>query len=344
MPAKASKKGGRVMMAPGSLRPEWGSLRGYVQRLKFLFQSSSFTGALVFSPRKASFCTVKGVNDARERNMMEELLQKYIVLWNLVPHGISQETPSSFLYFVTCGNRETVLKLFKTHSNEKNSAKVLGHYNGNGAVRLLQASDEAVLLERITPGNLLSELVVNHQDDAATRIFCGVVQRLHAAKFEPHDIRSLSVLTAVYEKHLVGSNTILPLAIVQHAKNTFEELCSTQQRLVLLHGDLHHHNILYDDQRSWLCIDPVGYIGEPEFEAAAFLKNPVHPRYYADERVIIRRIRIISETLQVDAQRILLWTYSYYVITLLWNIEDGVFKEEELPMLSVLQKMIASTL
>ena len=275
---------------------------------------------------------------------MEEILQKYIVLWNLVAHGISQETSSSFLYFVTCGNRETVLKLFKTHSDEKDSAKVLGRYNGNGAVRLLQSSGEAVLLERIVPGHSLSELVVNHQDDEATGIYCEVAQRLHTAKFEPHDIRSLSVLTAVYEKHLASGSTIIPPAIVQHAKNTFEELCSTQRRLVLLHGDLHHHNILYDDQRSWLSIDPVGYIGEPEFEAAAFLKNPIHPRYYADEQAITRRIKIISDTLRLDPQRILLWTYSYYVITLIWNIEDGVFKEEELPMLFILQKMIASTL
>jgi len=45
---------------------------------------------------------------------------------------------------------------------------------------------------------------------------------------------------------------------------------------VVLHGDLHHFNILSSGDR-WLAIDPKGIIGEPEFEPAAYLENKIDP-------------------------------------------------------------------
>ena len=188
---------------------------------------------------------------------------------------------------------------------------------------------------------MLSGLVVDGRDDEATRVFCEVSRQLHAAGFEPGGIRPLAGLADTYARHLAGGSTVLPASTVQHARDTWEMLCATQRRSVLLHGDLHHDNLLYDERRGWRCIDPVGYIGEPEFEAAAFLKNPLSPRYCADERIVHRRTTIMADVLGLDPQRILRWAYSYYVASLIWGIEDAVFEREHLLMLSVLEKFVA---
>ena len=45
-------------------------------------------------------------------------------------------------------------------------------------------------------------------------------------------------------------------------------------RHTLVHGDLHHHNVLRS-KRGWLAIDPKPMLGEPEYDVASFLWNPL---------------------------------------------------------------------
>src|SRR6266567_3540278 len=43
---------------------------------------------------------------------------------------------------------------------------------------------------------------------------------------------------------------------------------------VLVHGDLHHDNVLSSARAGWLAIDPKGVAAEPAYETAAMLRNP----------------------------------------------------------------------
>jgi streptomycin 6-kinase len=49
----------------------------------------------------------------------------------------------------------------------------------------------------------------------------------------------------------------------------------------LVHGDLHHHNVLRRGA-GWAAIDPQPAIGEPEYDVATFLWNPVGAAPTAD--------------------------------------------------------------
>jgi streptomycin 6-kinase len=46
------------------------------------------------------------------------------------------------------------------------------------------------------------------------------------------------------------------------------------RRDTLVHGDFHHHNILRDGDR-YLAIDAKAMLGEPEYDVASFLWNPL---------------------------------------------------------------------
>ena len=48
---------------------------------------------------------------------------------------------------------------------------------------------------------------------------------------------------------------------------------STSKETVVLHGDLHHWNILSSEREPYLIIDPKGYFGDPGYEVGAFLAN-----------------------------------------------------------------------
>jgi streptomycin 6-kinase len=108
------------------------------------------------------------------------------------------------------------------------------------------------------------------------------------------------------------------------AEATFFDLANSMSRPVLLHGDLHHENILASDRDGWLAIDPQGVIGEPAYEAGAFLRNPMpsfldRPKL---EEVLARRIQLFSETLGLDPIRLRGWGFAQAVLAAVWSIED----------------------
>jgi streptomycin 6-kinase len=111
---------------------------------------------------------------------------------------------------------------------------------------------------------------------------------------------------------------------VRTARQTYLDLCASQRHRRLLHGDLHHENILFDDHRGWLAIDPKGVIGELEFEIGTVLLNPIaHPALFASRTVVQRRVDIFQRVLQLDNERILRWAFARAVLSAVWSWEDG---------------------
>jgi streptomycin 6-kinase len=120
-----------------------------------------------------------------------------------------------------------------------------------------------------------------------------------------------------------GAGTIPP-DLIGRAISCFQDLASSQGPRRLLHGDLHHHNILFDDRRGWVAIDPKGVIGESAYEIGAALRNPTSdPAVFAVPSIIKRRISIVSERLALDPDRILRWAFAQGVLSAVWRVADG---------------------
>jgi len=87
----------------------------------------------------------------------------------------------------------------------------------------------------------------------------------------------------------------------------------------VLHGDLHHFNILRSDRSGWLAIDPKGPIGDRCFDVCQFLLNP--------RRVPIpvnrRRLDLFCRELDLDAERTRKWCLVHAVLNACWSFEDG---------------------
>ncbi len=76
---------------------------------------------------------------------------------------------------------------------------------------------------------------------------------------------------------------------------------------------------------DWLVIDPKGVIGEPAYEVAAFIRNPIPELLNHDDapNIIHNRITRFSELLELPSQRILDWCFVQTVLSWMWAIEDG---------------------
>src|SRR5262249_53563685 len=112
--------------------------------------------------------------------------------------------------------------------------------------------------------------------------------------------------------------------LLQRACALFGDLAASQGDRKLLHGDLHHDNILWDAARGWVAVDPKGVIGEPAYELGAMLRNPTeNPELFALPSIAARRAGIIAEHLACDADRVLAWGFAQAVLSAVWALDDG---------------------
>ena len=173
---------------------------------------------------------------------------------------------------VTAAGQERVLKLGVPNPELTLEIQALRLYAGSAAVRLLDSDQERgfLLMERLVPGQSLASLA---DDGEATRIAARTMRELWRS-LPPHKpfptVKQWAGGLKRLRKRFNGGAGPFPVRLVDMAERLFEELLSSAGTPVLLHGDLHHFNILSAQDR-WTAIDPKGVAGEPAFEAGALL-------------------------------------------------------------------------
>lgn len=200
-------------------------------------------------------------------------------------------------------------------------------WRGEGCVRLLDADEAsgAVLLERLSPGTMLSELVAT-DDDAATRIAADVMRALwRPPPEEPHrliPLRRWFVELLEHRPRHHGDGRF-PAALLDRAVDMTDALLRSTDAPVVLHGDLHHFNILRAERAQWLAIDPKGLVGDRAFEVAALLRNPAPQA----PPVLQRRLELLTETLGLDPQRTRDWCFAEAVLNAAWSHNASDFDQ-----------------
>ncbi len=222
---------------------------------------------------------------------------------------------------------EAVLKLGVPNPELTSEIEALHIYDGRGAVRLLEADPPggALLLEHLKPGNPLVEL---EDDQKATEIAAQVMQQLWRPVPAEHNLRAVKEWALGLKRlrdHYRGSTGPFPVKLIEQAEALFAELITSTDRLVVLHGDLHHWNILSAQRQPWLALDPKGVVGDRAFEIAAWMHNPVDAvqGWPNLDKILARRLDQFSEILGIDCQRLLGWSIAQTVLSAWWSVEDN---------------------
>lgn len=199
---------------------------------------------------------------------------------------------------------------------------------GDGATAVVEHDTEVGLLvtRRVLPGDDIRPLA-RRDDDTATREIAALASALH------RDQRSASGLPLLREIGVAfdaPEDHRLPRSVVAAAQRIFAELIADDVAKVVLHGDLHHLNVL-NTGSGWRAIDPHGWVGDPAFEAAALLANPRGLVEGGDARGMDghelasrarRRAAIYAEVTGYDEARLRAWGFVGCVIAELWMIES----------------------
>jgi len=199
-------------------------------------------------------------------------------------------------------------------------------YDGRGAVQLLDIDRQhaALLLEALRPGLPLLSVC---DDSEATRVAASVMRRLWRAVERNHAFASAADWAMGFQRlrrQFDGETGPLPKALVMKAEGLFRELLLSSEPQVLLHGDLHHGNILSAEREPWLSIDPKGIVGEPAYDAATLLRSctPIMLAHRRPSNLLSERAAILSAELGFDRTRLLSWGLAQAVLSAWWSIED----------------------
>ncbi len=254
---------------------------------------------------------------------MHPLTEKYSKKW-LLELESETITNSAIICFCQYKNIPAILKIPFSHSDEIEQQVVLAHFKDHGSVPILKSDDNALLLQRLLPGNHLIDLTIEGKDTEATTIFCQVAQKLHQANHSLKGFKSLASLATSFDQYIISDAQQIHHDEIIKARMLFSQLLSSQKSEVLLHGDLHHDNILYDQTLGWLAIDPKGYVGEPAFEAGAWLRNPIkYSKQLVTKEVIAKRITTIVTQTGWSRERIIAWGYVQAILSVIWFVEDN---------------------
>jgi streptomycin 6-kinase len=198
--------------------------------------------------------------------------------WQLTPTTADYTSSYSFVVPVERANGDAaVLKLRVPTRDFLCELNALATYDGEGMCRLLasDAARGAMLLERVHPGVPLLEMGETPESVSAA---AAVMRRLRKPPSPEHPLPPLiDWWRRAYDglrTRSAGGPGPFPPGFVDEADAIYEELFADPAGHVVLHGDLHHWNILSSDRDGWLGIDPTASRALPSARSAPSCSIP----------------------------------------------------------------------
>ncbi|HEY8602530.1 MAG TPA: aminoglycoside phosphotransferase family protein [Thermomicrobiales bacterium] len=252
------------------------------------------------------------------------LLARLAAQWSLT---LAPPFPSIAINYVAPATRPDgapcVLKVSRHIEDTRYEIAALRLWDVEGAVRLLAADAErgALVIERFMPGTELTD-IADVDDDTATGIAARVLTKLWRPAPTVHELCPLDRWCAAYDRNrdaLSGGVEGFPSGLFLHADALRHELLASTVTPTVLHGDLHHHNILATGRAEWLAIDPKGLVGDPCFDVCQFFRNS----HSMPPTVNRRRLDRFCADLGLDRERVKGWCLVHSVLDACWDFEDG---------------------
>ncbi len=258
------------------------------------------------------------------------MFEPYLTQWDLIADGVPIITPAARLLPVLADGKPAMLKL-SHESDERLGGVLMEWWGGDGAARVYAQDGDALLMERATGSASLSDMARTGQDDEACRILCRAAASLHAPRPKP-----LPELTPLRD----WFRALWPAAdahggILVRSAATARMLLADPREVGVLHGDLHHDNVLDFGARGWLAIDPKHLIGERGFDFANIFTNPdladpTRPVATQPGRFAQRMVTVTAAS-GLERRRLLSWVLAWTGLSASWFIgEDDPLVEIDL--------------
>ncbi|KUN63909.1 kinase [Streptomyces canus] len=200
-----------------------------------------------------------------------------------------------------------VLKLAPARARPESERAALAHWEGRGAVQLLEpfAAEGVLLLERLHPDVSVRSL----PEAKALLEAAGALRRLWVEPPGDHVFETVAERTGRQAAVMRGASAEVA-GLVSAALDARESLLAAPPEQRLLHGTFRQSKVLSGVRSPWLAVGPDPVVGECAFDLARLVRDRVEdliasPSGAATTR---RRIKRLAESLEVDQERLRGWT------------------------------------
>jgi streptomycin 6-kinase len=208
-----------------------------------------------------------------------------------------------------------MLKLAR-HPEECRGNRLMAYWGQEGIAPVIASSGNAILMSRAQTSPSLPAMVRSGHDEEATAILCGVADRVHRSSAAAHT--DLVPLGSWFEAlFALERKTRFLTTAARYA----DELLASQTSSVVLHGDLHHGNVLRFGEH-WFPIDPKALIGAAAFDYVNILRNP-NIRVAGDPKRLAQHASIISRLAGIERETLLKWLFAFCGLSAAWHTEAG---------------------
>ncbi len=242
-------------------------------------------------------------------NLLEALREN----WGLSSLAVRPGLTYGLILYAEHRGRPAILKIFAP--GMPFAAEVAWYRAQAAGVPEVWGVDEArgaILLECVRPGTEVAELA----DDVANFTMAAAIRALGQARESDFPFKPVTELASAL-------NTLdgrVPETLLTRAREIFRGRGEGDH---VLHGDVHHHNVLLASEGSFRVIDPHGYRGPRAFEVGCLFHNPVGWRPANLSSALARRVDIMTSELPFTRDEILDWAFAYTLMSVAWSAEDG---------------------
>ncbi|EPZ49257.1 aminoglycoside/hydroxyurea antibiotic resistance kinase [Bacteriovorax sp. BAL6_X] len=266
-------------------------------------------------------------------------MKEYLRKWDLKLVDLVAQTTTANLYLVNSQFGDAILKVFTDigRVDEGGGTLFLKNMQGRSCAKLY-ASDEGAQLLEFLPGRNLNEFSKSAQEDKATDVFVQVIKKIQSSSY--NGLPSYEFLFKEFDKVTFPTHLNEQLAF---GKSLSKKLLETQTQTVLLHGDLHHENIMQNEAGEYVCLDPKGMAGDPAYEIGAILKNPWGlPKISQNLELFNQRVECFVTELGLDRERVVGFAYVHFCLSLLWAVEDGYAYQHQESLINMIFERVAA--
>lgn len=248
-----------------------------------------------------------------------------ITMWGLRDISWLPDVSTAHVGFCVGPGGRAVLKVSIEPGMVGFEAATLGHFGPEICPCVFGVSIEleSILLERFEVAEDLSRLYPDA--DAEVAVWLPIFNSVRSRSEVPEGFATLAQYSDVFDRASSMTHDSEIKALMRHADQRKGILMGDSGENRLLHGDMHHFNILRVVDNGWRLIDPHGVVGNPLYELGAFLRNPWGACYTEPgvRHRLSERVAVLAERLSIPQSVVAEYGFYGAAISVAWSIEEG---------------------
>ena len=262
------------------------------------------------------------------------MVEKYRKQWELSAIEFKAELSNNNLIFFADSKQhgKVIFKILLNNNLDidfDDEILALKLFQGENFCKLYAYSleDRVYVMERIAPADTLYESASRNE---RIKIAGEIFRELHKTGGLPEGM--FPTYTEWFEAGKEGTKNrkdcegLYPY--LKSAERMLADISKTYSRRFLLHGDLHHENILKNETGGYTVMDPKGVIGDPVFDLSRFILDEFRDDLTAEPKdVIIDFVQKLGDSAGVPCEVLL---RCLYIETVIWLFREELANGESL--------------